>query len=356
MAVTSGATPMHRIRLIGELHTFLIFGGTDHCGTQCASPITNLFMSSALQTFLNPILPVFAILGFGMVLARRGVFDAAAAGILNRFVFFIGAPALLFSLLNKALIAEFEWRVLLLYFASEMTIYALGAVLARVVFKREWRESLLLGMTGCFVNHVFFVLPMARVLYGEVASAPIAAIITVDSVLIFTLTIVGLELSAPGVHSGRKVITLLLKHPLLQAITAGVALNLLGIPLHEGINTFASFVGAAASPIALFALGIILASSAGADPGLDKAALAVTGLKVVAHPLLAWVLFSSVAWGGATPANPAWISSALLVAAGPCGAMPFVLALQYRIPVASMARAIAYSTLISLITLTWIAS
>lgn len=328
---------MHRIRLIGELHT--IFPQT---------------MSSALQTFLNPILPVFAILGFGMVLARRGVFDTAAAGVLNRFVFFIGAPALLFSLLNKAAIAEFEWRVLLLYFSSEMTIYALGAALARFVFRRGWRESILLGMTACFVNHVFFVLPMAQVLYGDIASAPIAAIITVDSVLIFTLTIVGLELSAPGVHSSRKVITLLLKHPLLQAITAGVAVNLLGIPLHGGINTFTNFVGAAAAPIALFALGIILASSAG--PGLDKVALAVTGLKVVAHPLLAWVLFSSAAWGGAAPANPAWISSALLVAAGPCGAMPFVLALQYRIPVATMARAIAYSTLVSLITLAWIAA
>ena len=292
-------------------------------------------MSSALQTFLNPVLPVFAILGFGLLLARHGIFDAAAAGVLNRFVFFIGAPALL-------------------YFASEMAIYAVGAALARFVFKRGWRESLLLGMTACFVNHVFFVLPMARVLYGEAASAPIAAIITVDSVLIFALTIVGLELSAPGTHSGRKVTVMLLKHPLLQAIGLGVAVNLLGIPLHDGIHTFVGFVGAAASPIALFALGIILWSSAG--PGLDKTALAVTGLKVVVHPLLAWVLLSSVVWSGATPANLDWTRSALLVAAGPCGAMPFVLALQYRIPVATIARAIAYSTLISLVTLARMAS
>ena len=172
--------------------------------------------------------------------------------------------------------------------------------------------------------------------------------------LIFALTIVGLELSSPGVHSARKVLTMLLKHPLLQAIVAGVGVNLLGIPLHAGINTFASFVGAAASPVALFALGIILVSSAA--QGLDKAALVVTGLKVVAHPLLAWVLFSSLSFSAAALANPAWISSALLVAAGPCGAMPFVLALQYRIPVATIARAIAYSTLISLVTLAWMAS
>jgi predicted permease len=302
-------------------------------------------MSSAIQTFLNPVLPIFAVLGFGMLFARRGIFDTSAASVLNRFVFYIGAPALLFSLLMSAPLAEFEWQVLTLYFASEMAIYAAGTALARYAFRREWRESLLLGMTACFVNHVFFVLPMARVLYGDAASAPIAAIIVVDTVLIFALTIVALELSAPGGHSGRKVLALLLKHPMLQAIAAGLLVNLLGLALHDGINTFVHFVGAAASPIALFALGIILASTA--SRGLDKTALSIVGLKVIAHPLLAWLLLS----GAATLANPAWSSTALLVAAGPCGAMPFVLGLQYKIDVTTIARAIGYSTLISLLTL-----
>ena len=44
--------------------------------------------------------------------------------------------------------------------------------------------------------------------------------------------------------------------------------------------------------------------------------------------------------------------SALLVAAGPAGAMPFVLAVQYKVPVAAIARAILYSTLGSLVTVT----
>ena len=306
-------------------------------------------MSSAFQTFLNPVLPIFAVLGFGMLFAWRGIFDASAASVLNRFVFYIGAPALFFSLLMSAPLAEFEWQVLTLYFASEMGIYAAGTALARYAFRREWRESLLLGMTACFVNHVFFVLPMARVLYGDAASAPIAAIIVVDTVLIFALTVVALELSAPGVHSGRKVCWLLLKHPLLQAIAAGLLLNLLGLPLHDGISTFVRFVGVAASPIALFALGIILASTVSC--GLNKAALSIVGLKVIAHPLLAWLLFS----GATTLANPSWTSTALLVAAGPCGAMPFVLGLQYKIDVTTIARAIGYSTGLSLVTLALLA-
>ncbi len=69
-------------------------------------------MSSAFQTFLNPVLPIFAVLGFGMLFARRGIFDASTASVLNRFVFFIGAPALMFSLLIRPPLAEFAWQVL----------------------------------------------------------------------------------------------------------------------------------------------------------------------------------------------------------------------------------------------------
>jgi len=235
--------------------------------------------------------------------------------------------------------------VLLLYFCSEIVIYAASTALARYVFHRDWREAMLLGMTACFVNHVFFVLPMARVLYGDAASAPIAAIIVVDTVIIFALTIVALELSAPGAHSGRKVTALLIKHPLLLAIAAGLLVNLMGIPLHDGINTFTHFVSAAASPIGLFALGIILASTG--TRGLDKMALSVVGLKVIVHPLMAWLLFSSAT----TLANPAWTNTALLVSAGPCGLMPFVLGVQYKVNVATIARAVGYSTVISLVTL-----
>ena len=302
-------------------------------------------MLLAFQVFLNPVLPIFAILGVGMLFTQRGIFDASAASSLNRFVFYIGAPALLFSLLTNASLAEFEWQVLLLYFSSEILIYAAGTALARYVFQREWREAMLLGMTACFVNHVFFVLPMARVLYGEAASAPIAAIIVVDTVIIFALTIVALELSVPGAKSGRKVLALLVKHPMLQAIAAGLLVNLAEIPLHDGINTFTHFVGSAASPIALFALGIILTATA--SRSFDKMALSVVGLKVIVHPLLAWLMFS----GAAALANPAWTSTALLVSAGPCGLMPFVLAVQYKVNVATIARAVGYSTVISLVTL-----
>ena len=305
-------------------------------------------MQAVLDTLLNPVLPVFAILGVGMVFARQGLFDATAAAALNRFVFYLGVPALLFSLLSQADIAHFQWRVLAAYFVAELLVYVAAAGLARWVLRRGWRESLLLGMAASFVNHVFFVLPMAQVLYGEAASAPIAGIIVIDSALVFSAHVIGLELAEHGWGSLHLAARQLLRHPLLLAIGAGLAVNLLGVPVHAGLFTFVNFTGAAAAPAALFALGVIL--WAPGERGADAAAWGVAGFKVLLHPLLAWWLL-----GHANPSDATWEAAALLVAAGPCGAMPFVLAMRYGVPVASIARAIVYSTVASLLTLAWMA-
>ncbi len=302
-----------------------------------------------LQALLNPILPVFAILFIGAVFARRGVFDTEAAQTINRFVFHIGVPALLFALLVEAPISGFDWEMMLLYLVSELLMFGLGTALARLVFKRALGESILLGMAAGFVNHVFFVLPIGTLLYGESARLPIAAIITMDSVMIFALAIVWLELAAHRGGSMLKVSRLLARNPMLQVIAVGMAVNLLEIRVHPGIMTFATFVGASAAPVALFALGIILASAR--IGAIDFAALSAAGLKVLIHPLIAGTLFVS-----ALAADDAhWLDPALLVAAGPCGAMPFVLAVQYDVKADSIAKAIVYSTVASLITLAVIA-
>ncbi len=73
----------------------------------------------------------------------------------------------------------------------------------------------------------------------------------------------------------------------------------------------------------------------------------MSGLKLLAMPIVAWVLVSAV-----FQVSPEWSNPAMLVAAGPAGAMPFVLALQYEIPVVAIARTILISTLGSLVTVT----
>ena len=124
-----------------------------------------------ISAFLNPIFPVFAIMLVGIVFARKGLFDTAAAHAVNRFVFYAAVPALLFLLLARADLGNVDPRLLLFYFLSEIILFTGGAIIARLLFKCAPAESILLGMASCFVNHVFFVLPIASILYGDQVKA-----------------------------------------------------------------------------------------------------------------------------------------------------------------------------------------
>ena len=109
------------------------------------------------------------------------------------------------------------------------------------------------------------------------------------------------------------------------------------------VMTYVHFVGAAAAPASLFALGVVLASHP-VTP-VEPTTWAVVLSKVALHPLL----FLVAAGMMQTPIEQSNI--ALLVAAGPCGAMPFVIALQYGVPTNAITKAIILSTVITLFTL-----
>jgi malonate transporter and related proteins len=128
-------------------------------------------------------------------------------------------------------------------------------------------------------------------------------------------------------------------------ITAGVAASIFSLPLNGGADVFTEFLGASAAPCSLFALGVMLAAQTKtASQGLPWVLVA---LKLGAMPLVMWLLLATV-----FQVSPDWSSPAMLVAAGPTGTMPFVLGLQYKVPVDVIAATIFLSTLGSLATVT----
>lgn len=112
---------------------------------------------------------------------------------LNRFVFYAALPLLLFRLIATSPFARYEWSLVLAFLLAELIVYAVGYVVARYIFERSWSESLLLGMSVAFANQVFFVLPIARQLYGDAGAIPVVAISTFDVVVLLTGTIIVLD-------------------------------------------------------------------------------------------------------------------------------------------------------------------
>lgn len=300
-----------------------------------------------LNVFLEAVFPVFAVVAAGYAFGRTGLFDFQAATAINRYVFYFALPLLLFRLLATAPFDKFDWSLSLAFLIAELITYLAGYVVAHRGFGRSQTESLLLGMTTAFANQVFFVLPIARQLYGDAGALPVVVVSTFDVVVLLGGTIFLLEMikENPNGNSVYRLLRSFVRVPPVFGIAAGVIANLVGLPITGGLDFFARFVGETAAPVSLFGLGLIL--MARQDKSSLSVPVAMTGLKLVFMPIVAWLSLYVV-----FRVTPDWANPAMLVAAGPAGAMPYVLALQYQVPVASIARIIMISTIISLLTVT----
>lgn len=296
-----------------------------------------------LATLADPILPIFAVLALGYGLHRSGLFDVPVAQAINKFVFFVATPALVFSIISEAPIAHLDLRALGLYFAAQLVVYGGTFLIMHRGLGLEKGEALLLGMTAVFVNHVFFVLPIAERVYGAAATQPIAGIVLVDVGLVFCGTVLAVDLMQTKNPSPRKVAGLLARNPFVIASALGILVWVARPVMPQGLFTYAAFAGGAAAPASLFALGIMLANNPMRPIGV--ATWSVVAAKIVLHPALVFAL------AGFVSLSPSWGDMTLLVAAGPCGAMPFVIALQYGIRTKTIAKAVLVSTLFSLLTL-----
>ena len=296
---------------------------------------------------LTAVLPIFAVAAFGFIAGRTKLFDLAMAAVINRFVFYFPLPALSFNLLATARFDQFNWSLLIGYFLSESGVYLLGLFIARLVFKRDWGESILLGVAAAYSNHVLFVLPIAHTLFGDAVTLPIIAIIAVDSLFMVGLTMVIMDIMTLGKPSFSAVISRLSKNSTIVALLIGLAFGLLKIELPKGVGVFLSFVSATTAPCALFALGIVLSDSNRSTP----IALPMTIIKVIVHPMIA---IGTIVLG--FQITPEVARPALLVAAGPCGAMAFVMATNYNVRVDAIAKAILFSMVASILSVSLMAA
>jgi hypothetical protein len=306
---------------------------------------------SIFSSLQDPILPIFMVMFIGYILRRVEFFDVLGAQGINRFVFYVAMPTLLFNLVRSVPLHEIDWPTVNAYLLTEFIVYGSVAFITFKFFKRSASESILIGMAAGFVNHVMFVLPIARSIYGAEAVSPVVAIVFVD-VVVFCLTIFlidfikALESKKEGAFSPQNVLLMLSKNPMVIATVLGLLAGAFSRYIPSGVFTYAQFVGAAAPPAALFALGVVL----GGQPmrPIGGPAWLVIGAKLIVQPVLFWALAGV---GGVLVMKPDWETLAFLVAAGPCGAMPFVIALQYKITPEVIAKAVLISTVLSLLSL-----
>ncbi len=301
-----------------------------------------------MQALLTVALPVFAIILAGWVSGRIKLLGAASSDALNRFVFYIALPPLLFLAMARTDPAEiFNWSYLGLYASVMVLIFAGAALLIAVLKRRSLAECAVAGMTASFGNTGYMGIPLGITAFGESAALPVIITMVFNSAVLVGLTSAIVEASKRKDEGVLVALThtskALLRNPLVMSAVFGIGFSVAGIPLPAPVITFCEIVGGAAGPCALFAIGLFLVGKPVSDD-LGEVSLLVI-LKLIAAPALCWLLLPLF-----PGLDPLWVQVVLIMCALPVGANVFVLALKYDTYVMPASAATLLSTIVSVAT------
>lgn len=277
-------------------------------------------------------------------------FDFAAAFSINKFVMFVCMPALCIEFLASAHVESFDFLLLFGYFLSEVILFSLGVIISKYIFRLLNSEALLIGLALALTNHVLFVLPIADELFEEAKTLTIISIITMDGLVIFSLTLIAMDILSNSDRPFSITIKAIFTNPPLIGIVIGLVVSFNNLELPRGIMFFLEKLGGTATPALLFSLGIVLSYQKKIAP--TKLIISMSTLKLIIHPILAWLIITLL-FGGRYPESH---STALMVAAAPSGVMAYMLAMNYNVSVNRISPIILYTSIGSLITVSMAAT
>lgn len=303
-----------------------------------------------MQTLLEVILPVFLVIGFGYVAVWRDLFPMTGVDGLMRFTQGFAIPCLLFKAIAEIdLATSFDPRLLASFYAGAFLCFLAGLAGARVLFRRDWEDSVAIGFCCLFSNSVLLGLPITERAYGPEALAGNFAIIALHSPFCYGVGITAMEIArnrgkSPLAMAGG-IARAMFRNALVIAIILGFAVNLSGLVLPQVVNDGLSLVIRAALPTALFALGGVLVQY---RPEGDLRTIAmVCTIALLMHPALFWI------FGRGLDVSPDAFRSGVVTAAMAPGVNAYIFANMYGRARRVAASSVLLATLGSIVTV-WV--
>lgn len=301
-----------------------------------------------MQVIFNTALPFFALIFCGYGAGRFGLLSPAAVTGVNTFVFYFALPAFIFNLTATSPLADiFKAPFMAAYLSAGLVVFALAAILGRLLFRVKLGESAVLGAAAVLGNTGYMGLPLMAAAFGREAAIPLLLGLTIEATIFIPLTIAIIE-SDRGVGGqwlkvAGSVAGALARNPLVISIFVGILISGLALDLPTPITKFTGLLGDAAGPCALFALGATLVGRP-LSSGLAETSYMST-FKLLVHPAAMWFATTQV-----FTVDPLWATVAILGASLPVAANVFIVARQYDTYLERASSAILLSTLVSMIT------
>lgn len=250
------------------------------------------------QSLIDVILPVFLVIGAGYTVTRAGFFNQSHIDGLMRFTQSFAIPCLLFrAIASLDLQASFDPRLLASFYTGATLSFIAGMAGARLFFRRDWEDSVVIGFCCLFSNSVLLGLPITERAYGANNLTGNFAIIAFHSPFCYGIGITVMEVIRNRGNGGAKmvgsVLSAMFKNVLILGIALGFIANLTGLVMPQVVDDALDLVIRAALPGALFALGGVLVQYR--PEGDMRTILFICGISLMMHPTLVWLFGKTLA-------------------------------------------------------------
>ena len=299
--------------------------------------------------------PFFALVLAGYIALYRGWLSVAAVPGLNGFVLYFAVPCMLYRFGASTPVADMLSPVIIdVYAASALMMVALTIVIT----KRGaigWNDASLGALVAAFPNTGFMGVPLLAMLLGAASAGPAIATILVDMLLTTSLCVALSRLDGAGIdgakRAAKQALGRVMGNPMPWAILMGAFASGFEIKLWGPIDQTVALLADAASPVALFTIGAVLARSQmqSAHPMPLSHYMPAAVLKLIVHPLLVLGggLLAQVA---GLPLDPFALTCIVLVAALPSASNVSLLAERFGADNGRIARIILVTTVAAFLT------
>jgi malonate transporter and related proteins len=298
-----------------------------------------------LASIATVLAPVFGLIALGFLAVRTGYMTSGDIGALGRFVIGVALPALIFVAIAGAPLGEtIVPSFLIAYGTAALIVFGFGFWRARAAGD-EAPALQALGMS--LSNSGYVGLPVALMVLGDGAVRVLAHAMIVENMVILPLALALAEWQrrVGGVAASlRAVAAELVRNPILIGLAAGLAVGGTGLALPDVAERTVRLLAGVAAPVALFAVGGMIASVPVARP--TRAVAWVVGGKLVLHPIV--VLGALILWA---PPDPLLVAGGILFASAPMLGIYPILGQRYGAE-ALTATALVIATAASVVTLT----
>jgi len=308
---------------------------------------------------LQVTFPFFALVLAGYIAAHRRMLPLDAIAGLNSFVLFFALPCMLYrfgagtpivQLLDATLFFAYLFCALLM----------VGFAIAYSLNKRiGWNDASFGALVAAFPNTGFMGVPLLVALLGKAAAGPAIVTIVCDMIITTSLCIALSRLDGADEHgaakAARSALRGVLTNPMPWAISLGAVSSALDLELIGPVGKTVGLLADAASPVALFTIGAVLARSqirikeSGHPPILLRDYLPIALFKLLLHPLLVLLVMVTVMqWG--FPMERSTLVVVVLVAALPSASNVALLSERFQADTGRIARIILVTTAAAFLT------